>query len=131
MNQIFARLVWAERILLYLNPAQIPIDVPSEENHDDDVLEDDVEQDLLDIDTLKKDVLNEGSDAMLRGKFLDWLGEIFSHTRGSKHVTCVSLEEGDKGNIVRIAKNDSKFATTARMRCISARLSNSWLVSVA
>lgn len=52
------------------------------------------------------DVLNEGSDAMLKSKFLDWLGEIFSHTRDRIHVTCVSLEEGDKGNVVRVATND-------------------------
>lgn len=50
MNQIFARLIWAERILFYLNPAQIPFDIPSEEEPDNDGLDDEEEPNFLDID---------------------------------------------------------------------------------
>ncbi len=106
INQIFASLVWAERILFYLSPAQMPLDIPSDEESDNEDLDEEEERSFLGIDTLKNDVLNEGSDEMLKSKFLNCLGEIFSHTRGRNHVTCVSLEEGDEDNVVRVARND-------------------------
>lgn len=84
----------------------MPLDIPSDEESDNKDLDEEEERSFLGIDTLKNDVLNEGSDEMLKSKFLNYLGEIFSHIRGRNHVTCVSLEEGDKDNIVRVARND-------------------------
>ncbi len=92
--------------MFYLSPIQMPLDIPSDEESDNEDLDKEEERSFLGIDTLKNDVLNEGSDEMLKSKFLNCLGEIFSHTRGRNHVTCVSLEEGDEDNVVRVARND-------------------------
>ena len=82
INQGFASIVWAERILFYLSSAQAPPDKPSIEQYKNEEHEEEEAQSFLDVDTLENDILSQDTDGKLENKFLDSLAEIFSHTMG-------------------------------------------------
>ncbi len=84
----------------------MPLDIPSDEESNNEDLNKEEERSFLGINTLKNNMLNKGSDEILKSKFLNYLGEIFSYIRGRNHITYVSLEEGNKDNIIRVVRNN-------------------------